>query len=33
MGGTSVPRLSAQVATNWNKSVGAQAPPTRALSH
>ncbi|WP_430539106.1 DUF6053 domain-containing protein [Lysobacter enzymogenes] len=30
MGGTSVPMLSAQVAAGWHKSVGAEAPPTRA---
>ncbi|WP_428992723.1 DUF6053 domain-containing protein [Lysobacter enzymogenes] len=30
MGGTSVPTLSAQLAASRHKSVGAEAPPTRA---
>ncbi|WP_428992738.1 DUF6053 domain-containing protein, partial [Lysobacter enzymogenes] len=29
MGGASAPTLSGPVAADWNKSVGAEAPPTR----
>ncbi|WP_428992851.1 DUF6053 domain-containing protein [Lysobacter enzymogenes] len=32
VGGASAPMPSAQVAAIWNKSVGAEAPPTRARS-
>ncbi|WP_428992824.1 DUF6053 domain-containing protein [Lysobacter enzymogenes] len=31
VGGTSVPTLFAPVAAIWHKSVGTEAPPTRAL--
>ncbi|WP_428992852.1 DUF6053 domain-containing protein [Lysobacter enzymogenes] len=32
MGGASAPMLFAQIAAIWNKSIGAEAPPTKAVS-
>ncbi|WP_394539973.1 DUF6053 domain-containing protein [Lysobacter enzymogenes] len=30
MGGASAPMLSARIAAIWDKSIGAEAPPTKA---
>ncbi|WP_425481034.1 DUF6053 domain-containing protein [Lysobacter enzymogenes] len=32
MGGTSVPMLSFLIAAIWNKSIGTEVPPTKAIS-